>query len=334
MNNPIQGLLHVTGEHDTGKTTFALTCGAQPGEIAFVDDDVKSRSLVNQIGAKKFALYSDFVKDTEGKRELDAHAFGLQLIERMKKAAPKVIVWDTWTRFGKTCHPYVVQHASEFRQFWSPMGTIKGAEQWQMAFQYEAVLIEKLLDAAPLVILITHLKDHRIGDKKTGKKIPDAQKTLEEKSNFRLWLRHNPDSPAPIGLVLKRIEKLEVTKTGLHAINILPRKIKPCTWDKILAYWNEPMGERAPTSDETPDAFELSILDETLTPDQKEIFRLSSHEVESNPLEVQDRSSEVRELYVQKVTIPNIAKQLGISVNAVRVAIGNSNGVEKRNSKR
>ena len=97
----------------------------------------------------------------------------------------------------------------------------------------EATLIEKMLGAAPLVILITHLKDHRIGKIKTGKQIPDAQRTLEEKASLRLWLRHNPDSPKPIGLVLKRIEKWKLDENGLEAICVLPRRINPCTWQKI-----------------------------------------------------------------------------------------------------
>jgi len=33
----MKGVIHVTGEHDTGKTTFALECGAQPEQICFFD---------------------------------------------------------------------------------------------------------------------------------------------------------------------------------------------------------------------------------------------------------------------------------------------------------
>ena len=47
--NPITGLVHVTGEPDTGKTTFALSCGFQPSEIAFFDDDLKTQSIANQL---------------------------------------------------------------------------------------------------------------------------------------------------------------------------------------------------------------------------------------------------------------------------------------------
>lgn len=286
MNNPIKGVIQVTGEHDTGKTLFALSCGAEPKKIGFIDDDIKGRATVEQIGVDKFGFYCDFVRSTIGLRELQIHEYGLETIERMRQKDLDVVIWDTWTRFARTCHPYVVRNAPKFKEFWSPMGEIKGAEQWIAAFQYEAQLIEKLLDAAPLVILITHLKPHRIGKAKTGKEIPDSQKTLEEKCNMRIWLRHNPSSPAPIGLVLKRIAKIEVDESGIHPINVLPRKINPCTWNRIVEYWNQPIGDRAPLASEVPNEYELSILDGTLTADQKLIFQAEQKAVEMElPLE-------------------------------------------------
>ena len=135
MNNPIAGLVQVTGEHDTGKTDFALQCGYQPGEMFIVDDDVKTQAALKRIGLDKFTMYHDLVKESIGMRELDLHAHGLKLIAEAAAKHPKIIIWDTWTRFAKTCHPYVVKHASDFREFWSPMGEIKGAEQWGMSFQ-------------------------------------------------------------------------------------------------------------------------------------------------------------------------------------------------------
>lgn len=288
MKNPIRGVIQVTGEHDTGKTLFALSCGAEPKKIGFVDDDIKGRATVEQIGAENFGFYCDFVRSTAGMRELQTHEYGLETIERLRQKNLDVVVWDTWTRFARTCHPYVVRNAAKFKEFWSPMGEIKGAEQWIAAFQYEAQLIEKLLDAAPLVLLVTHLKPHRIGKAKTGKEIPDSQKTLEEKCNMRIWLRHNPESPAPIGLVLKRIAKMQVDENGIHPVNVLPRKVNPCTWTRIIEYWNNPIGDRQPTANEVPNEYELSILDGTLTPDQKLIFQAEQKAVEMElPLEEQ-----------------------------------------------
>ena len=93
MNNPITGVIQVTGEHDTGKTWFALSCGAAPRKIGFIDDDIKGRSTVNQIGANNFGFYDDFVRGTVGMRELDTHAYGLAIIEQIAKLDLDVVIW-------------------------------------------------------------------------------------------------------------------------------------------------------------------------------------------------------------------------------------------------
>lgn len=280
--NPITGLVHVTGEHDTGKTVFALSNGAQPERIAFFDDDIKGRNTVTQLKRQgfEFGLYVDLVDVFKDKREIEINEAGQALIDAIKPGEFDCVVWDTWTRFESSFYAVVQKNPTRFKEFYAPMGKIKAGEMWQMSFAYEATIIDALLAKVPLVILTTHLKDDYLNDKKTGKQIPDAKKTLNQKSNFRVWLRHNPDSPEPIGLVLKRPVKLEATDSGIMPINILPRKMKPFTWERVIKYWNTPVGNRPLTEDEKPDEFELSILDGTLTNDQKNILRLATLEAE------------------------------------------------------
>lgn len=327
LKNPITGIIHVTGEPDTGKTDFALSCGYQPSEMFIVDDDIKTRASLERAAGpadvnELFPMYFDFIKLTEGRRELETHAIGLDLIDKAIALQPKVFIWDTWTRFAKTCHPFVVKNAEKFREFWSHMGTIKGGEQWAAAFQYEAMLYQKLLKAAPLVILVTHLKDDRLNGVKTGKQIPDAQRPLLQKATLRLFLRHNAQSAAPVGLVLKRLEKWVITEEeGMQPISVLPRRLQPCTWKKIREYWENPLGDRAPTEEETPNAFELSILDGTLTQDQKDIFKagLLHPDEESagvdNPLAPDTRIAEARALKEEGKTNLQIAKALSDKYN-------------------
>jgi hypothetical protein len=322
VENPFQGILHVTGEPDTGKTLFALSCGYPPEKIAFVDDDIKGRATVNQIGAHRFAYYCDFVRDTAGMRELQVHQYGLETIEKIKARGAQVLIWDTWTRMERTCHPYVVKHPQEFREFWSPLGTIKGAEQWQVAAMYEAVLFEKLLDAAPLVILTTHLKDHFVGNARTGKQIPDSSKALSQKANLRIWLRHNENGPAPIGLVLKRPSKVIVEEGGIKVVNVLPRKLNPCTWEHILHYWENPIGNREPAPDEMPDSYELSILDDTLTADQKRILEISQRAAEQELSElkaIQDQAPKTIGQLLGELSKRNITEEQFLEMTGVQV---------------
>lgn len=276
MNNPITGLVHVTGEPDTGKTTFALECGFAPEEICFFDDDLKTAALAEELksAGRPFGAYYNLTKLSLGMRETQYHDMVMSLVEVLPAGKFKALIFDTWTRFESTFHPIVVKNPARFREFYSPMGTIKGAEQWKASFDYEAVVLDKLAAVAPLVIVITHLKDQSIGAVKTGAQIPDVKKPIIEKSRMRLWLRHNPDGAAPIGLVLKRLSKVTLNGGGIKPVNVLPRKLKPCTWENILSYWEQPLGERAPNDAETPNAFEFSILDGALTEDQKDALHI------------------------------------------------------------
>lgn len=327
--NPITGLIHVTGEHDTGKTVFALSNGAQPERIAFFDDDIKGRNTVSQLKKQgfNFGLYVDLVDEFKDKREIEINQRGQELLNDIEPGQFDCIVWDTWTRFESSFYAVVQKNPSRFKEFYAPMGKIKAGEMWQASFAYEAVIIDQLLAKVPLVILTTHLKDDYLNDKKTGKQIPDGKKTLNQKSNFRVWLRHNPDSPEPIGLVLKRPVKMQVTESGIQPVNILPRKLKPFTWERIIKFWNTPVGNRPLTEDEKPDEFEMSILDGTLTKDQKNILRLAVLEAEQDAKTVDlyasieakvddsqiERAKEL--IAIGKLTTKEIAAELGLKVS-------------------
>ena len=322
--NPITGLVHVTGEHDTGKTIFALSNGAQPERIAFFDDDIKGRDTVNQLkrDGMNFGLYVDLVAEFANKREVEINQAGMSLIDSIQLGQFDCLVWDTWTRFESSFHAVVQKNPNRFREFYAPQGKIKAGEMWQVSFAYEAQILNQLLAKVPLVILTTHLKDNYINDKKTGNQIPDAKKTLNQKSNFRVWLRHNSDSPQPIGLVLKRPVKLTVAANGIEPINILPRKMKPCTWERIVNFWNNPIGNRALTEDEKPDEFELSILDGTLTRDQKNILRLAVLEAEQEAQQPElvepsndDKLAQAKTMLEGGQSAKDVAVELGLKIS-------------------
>lgn len=332
FKNPVTGLIHVTGEHDTGKTLFSLSCGAQPERIAFFDDDIKGRNTVNQLKTQgyKFGQYVDLVEVFRDKREVEINEAGMKLINAIEKDQFDCVVWDTWTRFESSFYAVVQKNPSKYKEFYAPMGKIKAGEMWQVSFALEAAVIDSLLAKVPLVILTTHLKDDYINDKKTGRQIPDGKKTLNQKSNFRVWLRHNPSGPAPIGLVLKRPVKISVDdKLGIVPVNILPRKMNPCTWPEIIRYWNNPVGDRPLSDDEKLNEFELSILDGTLTADQKNILRLATLEAEKEQAELKMESAFASMAAVEPskveltddekaMSIPALAKERSISILAAK----------------
>ena len=90
----------------------------------------------------------------------------------------------------------------------------------------------------------------------------------------------------------------------------------------INKYWKKPIGNRAPKSEETPNEFELSILDGTLTEDQKVALRLTLVSAEQeNTEDAQLQAAMVTELKERVATLreegkspPAIAKELNITV--------------------
>lgn len=281
MTQLLNGIIHITGEHDTGKTTFALECGASPDKICFFDDDVKGRATLLDLTQAGYPLgqYHDLTKMKQGKNELQFHSDVLDIIHSIKPGQFDAIIFDTWSYFAKTCHSFVARNPQKFRQNWNPMGKIKGAQQWQEAARYEAAIANYLASVSKTVILITHLKDFYQNDVKVpGKSIPDSGKTLDTIPRLRIWLRQNPDNrPVPIGLILKRIDKKVLDGNKLRTKCVLPRKITPnddesSLWDTIWRYWDNPVGDRALLPEEMPDEYELSILDGTLTNDQKHLL--------------------------------------------------------------
>ena len=283
MTTLLTGVILVTGEHGTGKTRFSLEAGDLT-RTCLVDDDLKGRGTVNGIKRdlqefdKQIGEYIDFIELCQGKKRIDVHQIGLEIIDSIPAGKYDVLVWDTWTRFAETCATYVQNNNHLFRDKWAAMGKIKAGEEFKEARNYEANLIARLQKKVPLVILTSHLKNQYLNNAPTGKEIPAVSKTVERVCNLRLWLRHNPASSTPIGLVLKNIEKNVLLNNRLRTVQVLPTKITPLNtadcfesslWDSIERYLAEPLGKRKANTDETPNEFENSIVQGTLTADQR-----------------------------------------------------------------
>lgn len=268
------GVFHVTGGPDTGKTRFCLESGADPGEIVFVDDDLKTQALHRALEQRgtPFLRYINLKTGLADTKELTLYRACIGFIEELEalKTPPKAIIWDTWTRFEKCLRSVVMTSPTTYRNVYSQKGSIKGAEQNLAALILEGQLINRLATIAEQVFLVSHLGNAYRGGVATGGQRSVASRALIQHANFRVFLKHNPDSPAPIGLVLKRINRL--ADEGFGFVNVLPRKLKPCTWERIGEYWANPIGTRQPKSGEMPNAYELAILDDTLDPDEKMVL--------------------------------------------------------------
>ena len=309
----VPGIIHITGEPDVGKTTFALQSGASPQRMAFLDDDGKERGTAASLEASgtPFKFYKDLKSETAGLPQLQVFEKCLSFVDELEKDKDgyDAIVWDTWTRFAGTLKAYVRKNPAKFResQDWAPMGQIKGAQQWKEAQEYEAQILARLNTIAPVVLLVTHLKNQYIGSRQTGKQIPDASRTIVKVPAFRVWLRRNPSgSPVPVALVLKRIKQMRfVEGEGLRTVNVLPPRVQPqdgdnSVWDAIARYVADPVGDRELLPHEMPNSFERSLIEGTMTDDQKKMWMLMlAADVEEENGEVDDKALETAQLITE-----------------------------------
>lgn len=277
-----EGIFHITGEPDTGKTILSLSA-YHPKKTAYLFDDVK-KPLIN---SNEFGLFVDLVAKYHKLKLLEFYNAIIKEISSIPDGKFDAIIFDTWSRTGKAIRYYAKANPYEFREAstFSKMGTIKGAEEWGETHNVEAKFISELSRKTKALFLITHIKPLHKAGVHTGTYIPDSGKSFDKVCNMRLWLRHNPSSGVPIALVLKRIAKIEVTKDGIKPVSVLPRKITPLpdentVWQSINRYWDNPVGNREPTEDEIPTPFELSILDGILTDSQKEMWEAELREKE------------------------------------------------------
>lgn len=324
----LTGIVQVIGEHDTGKTTFCLEAGAHPNRTLFVDDDVKGRATVQELraGGYPFGDYWDLVELKRGRTEIEFFDAVLDKIQSIEAGSLDLIIWDTWAGFQSTFKSVIETRPQEFRQKWSARGDIKGAQQWNEAEKLEAAVLHRLQLLAGTVLVASHTKPAYIENKAVpGKTIPASDKAIRRVSRMRLWLRHNPSSPVPVALVLKRLDqKIYVPDVGIRTVSVLPRKLTPADtdrslWDTIKRYIQDPISDRELRPEEIPTAHEISILENTLTPDQRDMFTLmlkagafSGGEMEDEDLfgKEEINGERVKELRTQGLTPAAIAETL------------------------
>jgi hypothetical protein len=284
MINPIKGMIAVISNYGVGKTTFALECGYHPKDIVFVNDDVKETGFEND-----FKQYIDLVAVSKKKKLLDLHEYCLDLIHRLPKS--KVVIWDTWTVFQNTFFQYVKTNEQEFRgpKEWAGKPSIKAGEWHNEAWRYEGAILSELKQKCDLLILTFHLKQAYLNNVEVpGKFKPGHDRAIEKYADLRIWLTPNASSQVPIGLVLKNISKREIVKNkGIRTSQVLPLRLPACNWDNILKYYAKPVGDREPAEDERPNSFELSLIEGTLTPEDKRLYEASLSLVEKQQVQEQ-----------------------------------------------
>lgn len=276
MNNQFRGIASIIGDYGVGKTIFSLTTGAKPQDVIFINDDVKTPPEL------PYGKLINLRESLSGLDPYESYEFIMGMIEAMEMVNDTfdVIIWDTWTRFGTLCQDYVKKYPGKFRANWSPNGKIKSGEMYREARNIELSVMARLKAMAKIVILTFHPKQLYINNNAVyGRSIPEGTRAIAMGSDLRIWLTHdagdefNPGNDAPVGLVLKNIAKTEITENGVEVLKVLPKRLRPCTWDSINSYYDNPVGLNDTLSNfEIPSEFELSIIEGTLSEQEKRVW--------------------------------------------------------------
>lgn len=305
---PVRGLWHIYGEDGSGKTIAALTTGVAPEDIIMIDDDsAKGRSLAEQIGMEEGENYFDLLSLTEGMNEVQFHTF---MVEKFLPNLPnaEVLVWDNAKRFFSSGHSFIVKNWSKFREVVRGSGAIIGAYQWGvLREQWYPTIYANLLKKYRLVIITTHEKEQTDSSGvKTGALEPASDKSLRKAANVIIRLTKNhTGNPAPVGLVIKNMAKLQIPG-GVQSV--LPPRVDPFTWETVRRYLDNPVGNRELKENERPNEFELSLIEGSLTPEQKQVYEFNKRMKIINANE--DLSSAVVELAAANVPPPMMIKRL------------------------
>lgn len=341
-------IVEVIGEFDSGKTSFALENGYHPNEMVFVDDDVKGKSTVKQMvnDGLEFAGYIDFAERITNKSTWEVYLEMEKVINEVKALAQqkniKVLIWDTWRRCGESFVEYVRKYPERFvvpnkkGNYWQGDSAIITGNQYKYAALHEAAMLNELQKVVPLIFLVSHTKNNYVNGVRAGVKAASSR-ALNRVPYFRVWLRRNPDSPIPIALTMKRINKKVFTDSGLRTTSILPDKIIPnivlpeednvnhndqSLWDTIARYYQYPAGLRKPLPQEIPNEEENAILSGTMTKEQRLSWLVALKqqkliEQENAMLREIEKKSEATEMRKKGMTVVDIANRLKIPTDVI-----------------
>lgn len=330
---PFVGMAHVSGEPGSGKTNWILGSGAPVATTVLLDADMKSEDVARQIQALKgaFARYEDMTKLCAGMSEIPMfdHWYGIfsEIKQEVARRGQKfdVIAIDNWTAFEDTIFAKTNTIAGRLQTQWAAQGQIKSGQMWKLSFRYETEIMNDLLESCQLLLLTSHVKDHTLKGSRTGKKIPIQKKPIEQKSMLRAYLMVSRMGAEPKAVLLKRPTKYILDARGaVVPINYLPPRMEPFSWERIRYFYEHPVGNGEIPAEYRLDDFEMSIVKETLTTEQYEIWKtpeLDDEESRAIVAALPDYKLEdinaVQERLADGKNLPTIAKETGLAIPVI-----------------
>lgn len=275
MSVLLDGLVHVFGLAGSGKSSFALTASDEPGKVSFLDGDAsKGRRMAEDLEIEHYYDLTHMARE-ENMNEIEYQEMVLGIIEDLPDGLD-VIILDNATGFFKGAQSYVSVNRDRFRKKWSPSGKYATMQEWGvMRSQYLPAVYSEMLSKAELVMILTHVTDdYDDSGIKTGKKVAEADESLEKAAGIiiRLVRDTRTESSAPVVLLIKK-PRPRFEPSERRVIDVFPERIAPCTWSTIEHYLENPIGLKDVLEDhEIPNDFEVALIEGSLNEEQRKEY--------------------------------------------------------------
>ncbi len=200
----VRGLVHVSGPHGVGKTTFALSAGS-PLDMIYFDFERSAEGFVQVYPTKKYHnILNEFMLQHQGSRdETLLYWFTKSLFDAVPPNTYKVAVIDNASPLESSIVAEVEKYPTKYGLTVGQIGKMN-----QLVYGPAREEVRRLVDTLhskgiPLVVVTTHLQDDYAGNQPSGLQHPRGMRTFASVSVLTLWLRPNRGKKVPSAMVLK-----------------------------------------------------------------------------------------------------------------------------------
>lgn len=285
----LNGIVQITGEIGVGKTSFALgRPDVKPEDIAVFNFDVKPYPKLKY---RHYGSYLHILQNIGTGKKPEIALVEAVLNDFAKIKGAKVVIFDSWEIFAKCWTIYFMDNADKFKKVIGG-GQFAVMSKLGHAPKVEVSMLDKIITefGVETIFVINHLQDEYDSpdgsDKgvKTGRKVPEASKRLEQKASARFWLKHNDKHRCPITVVMKDPGQHKyVPGKGIVAQRLFPDRLSPealgdmagkdvSIWDIVNHYNEKPVGARSLEKYEQATDDEFAMIAGTLTETQYQVW--------------------------------------------------------------
>lgn len=185
-------VIGVTGDMDSGKTTFGITIC--PGPLTRVYDTELSSKTYTDLGFDRVDVAAEMLKKhPRGYGAKDVFLWWRDHIRTIKPGQFRVIVLDTASEIESGLTDWVEANPEQFGKTAAQYAKFSSLK-WGDVREYWKLLLSDLASRCETFVFTTHTTKIWVDNKPTMKQKPRGKSTLEELASLYLWMERKPDA--------------------------------------------------------------------------------------------------------------------------------------------